>query len=65
VLEGIVSSFKKWIEAFRSPPDREDADARSAPRPAKPDPWGLDEAFDAALDEVMVRFTKALEHLAK
>jgi hypothetical protein len=62
--EGIVSALNKWIGAFRSPPDRgNDADARLALRPAKP--CGSEEAFDDVLDEVMVRFTKALEHLAK
>jgi len=58
--------LNRWIGAFRSPPNRDDdVDARSAPRPAKPCQQGLEEAFDEALDEVMARFTKALEHLAK
>ena len=59
---------KKWIEAFRSPPDRgdeEDAGVQSALRPAMPVHQGLDGAFDEALDDVMARFTRALEHLAK
>jgi hypothetical protein len=61
-----VSALNKWIGAFRSPPDRGDdaeADAPLALRSAKP--CGSEEAFDDVLDEVMVRFTKALEHLAK
>jgi hypothetical protein len=59
-----VFASKKWTEVFRSPPDR-DADAQCAPRPARPVHQGLAEAFDEAFDEVMARFTKALEHLAK
>jgi hypothetical protein len=67
-VEGIVFASMKWIETFRSPPDNdddEDARAESAPRPARPVHEDLDEAFDEALDDVMARFTKALEHLAK
>jgi hypothetical protein len=63
-----VSALNRWIGAFRSPPDRDDdpdVDARSAPRPAKPCHQGVEEAFDEALDDVMARFTQALEHLAK
>jgi hypothetical protein len=59
-----VFASKKWSEVFRSPPDR-DADVQSAPRPAKPVHQGLAEAFDDAFDDVMTRFTKAIEHLAK
>jgi hypothetical protein len=67
-VEGIVFASMKWIETFRSPPDHdddEDARAESAPRPARPVHEDLNEAFDEALDDVMARFTKALEHLAK
>jgi hypothetical protein len=61
-----VFASKNRIEALRSPPDRhDDAAARSAPRPAKPVQQGLAEAFDEVFDEVMARFTKAIEHLAK
>jgi hypothetical protein len=60
-----VFASKNRIEALRSPPDRhDDAAARSAPRPAMP-VQGLAEAFDEVFDEVMARFTKAIEHLAK
>jgi hypothetical protein len=62
----MVFASKNWIEAFRSPPDRhESAAARHAPRPAKPVHQGLAEAFDEVFDEVMARFIKAIEHLAK
>lgn len=61
-------ALNKWIGAFRSPPDRDDdqhADTQSAPRPARPCHNGFEEAFDDTVDELMVRFAKALEHLAK
>jgi hypothetical protein len=65
-LESLVFASKKWIEAFRSPPARNaNAEVRSVPRPAKPVHQGLAEAFDEVFDEVMARFTKAIEHLAK
>jgi hypothetical protein len=63
-----VSALNRWIGAFRAPPDRDDdpyIDAQAAPRPAKPCHNGFEEAFDDTVDEVMVRFAKALEHLAK
>jgi hypothetical protein len=61
-----VFASKKSSEALRSPPNCDDAaDARSAPRPARPVQEVLDDAFDEALDQVMNRFAKALEHLAK
>jgi hypothetical protein len=64
-LVSIVPALKNWIGTFRSQPDRED-EARSPPRPAQPGPSALDdEALDDALDDVMARFAKALEHLAK